>query len=67
MKKTRAYHACSIFSSDQHGGRPVLVAAGSYFAPGKETCEFWDFTQAGSEWQLCSKSNVHFLCTLGNV
>lgn len=67
MKKTRVLHACSIFSSDQHSGRPVLVAAGSFSGSGKNNCEFWDFTQPGSEWQLCSKSNVHFLCTLGNV
>ena len=66
MKKTRGYHACSIFSSDQHGGRPVLVAAGG-IGSGYWNCELWDFTQPGSEWQLCSKSNVHFLCTLGNV
>ena len=68
MKKTRHYHACSIFSSDQHGERPVLVAAGSDGSgSGRNDCEFLDFTQPGSEWQLCSKSNVHFLCTSGNI
>ena len=67
MKKTRVAHGCSIFSSDQHGGRPVLVAAGAETGQGQNNCEFLDFTQPSSEWQLCSKSNVHFLCTLGNV
>lgn len=67
MKKTRAYHACSIFSSDQHGGRPLLVAAGSSSSPGtagSNNCEYWDFNKPDSQWQLCSKSNVHFLCVL---
>ena len=66
MNKRRFNLGCAIFRSDQHGSRPLLVAAGSgAFGNGGNSCEFWDFTQSDSQWQLCSKSNVLFLSKVG--
>ena len=56
MKKTRFFHACGIFRSDKHNGRPLLVTAGSFMGTGRKNCEFYDYTKANSDWQLCSKS-----------
>jgi len=56
MNKRRSNLGCAIFRSDQHGSRPLLVTAGSDLSGnGGNSCEFWDFTQPGSQWQLCSK------------
>ena len=67
MKKKRGYHGCGIVHSIHHGSRPLLVVAGSAsYETGATSSEFWDFTLAGSTWQLCSKScsmlnnNVNF-------
>ena len=51
MNNGRSGHQCGIFRSNQHGGRPLLVASGV------STCEFFDFTKPNSVWQLCSKFN----------
>ena len=67
MNKRRFGLGCAIFRSDQHGSRPLLVAAGSGNfdgGNGGNSCEFWDFT-IGNQWQLCSESNVYLLFTLG--
>ena len=55
MNHVRSDHACGIFHSVAHSGRPVMVAAGSYYGDGMDSSEFWDYTQPGSKWQL-SKS-----------
>ena len=63
MKKTRFYHGCGIVHSIHHDSRPLLVVAGSYSygdGTGAKTSEYWDFTLAGSTWQLCSKSCSFF-------
>jgi hypothetical protein len=65
MKKTRYLHGCGIVHSIHHGSRPLLVVAGSYLgsmlgSTGAKNSEFWDFTIAGSTWQLCSKSCSFF-------
>ena len=54
MKNTRSSHACSIVRSEKHDRRPLLVNAGGH-GTGHETCEFYDFTKADSQWTLCSK------------
>ena len=63
MKKTRWGHGCGIVHSIHHGSRPLLVVAGSDTyggATGAKNSEYWDFTLAGSTWQLCSKSCSFF-------
>ena len=35
MLYAREYHACSIFLSELHGGRPIMIVAGSIQFPGK--------------------------------
>ena len=61
MKKTRYDHGCGIVHSIHHGSRPLLVVAGSgWGATGAKNSEYWDFTLAGSTWQLCSKSCSFF-------
>ena len=66
MKEMRFNHGCAIFRSNKHSGRPLLVVAGCQHAGlrhfhtygnGHRTCEFYDYTLPGSQWQLCSKSN----------
>ena len=70
MKEMRFNHGCSIFRSNKHNGRPLLVVAGcqhngllgyggwrNEYGKGHKTCEFYDYTLPGSQWQLCSKSN----------
>ena len=55
----RIRHACSIFQSSQHGGRPVLVVAGgdSWGTGDVKISEFWDFTVPSSKWEQSSKSD----------
>ena len=63
MRKTRGFHGCGIVHSIHHGSRPLLVVAGSSTfggATGVKNSEYWDFTLAGSTWQLCSKSCSFF-------
>ena len=57
MKETRYNHACGIY---KHNGTKLLVAVGGY-GTGRYYCEFYDFTKADSQWELCSKSNSIFL------
>ena len=54
MKHTRNHHACGIFQSSAHSGRPLVVAAGGRGTEEITPCtsEFWDFTMPGSEWQV---------------
>ena len=52
MNQERAFHGCGIFHSNVHLGRPVIVAAGSYYGDGRIISEIWDFTMPGSQWQL---------------
>ena len=61
MKKSRSFHACGIFNSEEHEGRPLIVVAGSFNGSADRTSEYWDFTLSDSEWELCSK---FFVCLL---
>ena len=56
MNKARYNHACGIY---KHNGTKLLVAVGGY-GTGRYYCEFYDFTKADSQWELCSKSNSLF-------
>merc|ERR1719225_2234673 len=58
MNHEREFHACGIFQSPAHSGRPVIVAAGSLYGDGMDSSEFWDYTQTGSKWQLTEKLPV---------
>ena len=60
MNHKRRHHACGILRSEKHNGRPLLVVAGSNTEPGRQSCEFYDYTKANSQWQLCSKSSSKF-------
>ena len=71
MKHERFRHGCGIVYSHHHGGRPLLVVAGSYYKKGRNKSEYLDFTLPGSKWQLCSKlsnflklSNCQFFDTV---
>ena len=63
MKHTRNHHACGIFQSSAHSGRPLVVAAGGR---GTEegtpsTSEFWDFTVPGSKWKISKYLHIYSL------
>ena len=51
MVHERSFHACSIFRSPAHNGRPVAIAAGSWSGSGSNTAEVLDYTITGSSWQ----------------
>merc|ERR1712083_350876 len=58
MKKRRYIFGCGLFRSGNHGGRKILVAAGSSSydgGNGGDNCEFIDITKQNSQWQLCSQ------------
>ena len=57
MVHKRRSHACTIFNSALHGGRPIMIVAGSNSGSGEKTSEIWDFTKADTSWQ---ESNVIF-------
>jgi len=49
MVHARRDHACTIFNSPAHNGRPVAIVAGG--GRSSNTAEILDFTQEGSSWQ----------------
>ena len=52
MVYERSTFACTIFKSSAHNGRPVAIAAGSFYgADGADKAEIWDFSQEGTTWQ----------------
>ena len=51
MLHERGYHACTIFKSGLHDGRPVIIAVGSFAGSGSKTAEVLDFTKEGATWQ----------------
>ena len=55
MVHARYYHACTIFNSPAHNGRPVAIVAGGCctYTGAPKTDEILDFTQEGSSWQEC--------------
>ena len=53
MKHERYKHGCGIYHSSAHSSRPVIVtASGVGYEAGMKSSEIWDFTVAGSQWQL---------------
>ena len=57
MLYSREEHACTIFNSMLHDGRPILLVAGSNGVLGANKAEFFDYTKEGSSWQ---ESNLIF-------
>ena len=51
MVHARYQHACTIFNSPAHNGRPVAIVAGGRPLSATKTAEILDFTQEGSTWQ----------------
>ena len=49
MFDARSRHACTIFQSELHGGRPVAIVAGGWGSV-KNKAEIWDYTQKGTSW-----------------
>ena len=48
MLNERYRHACTIFNSALHDGRPLAIVAGGSGASKK--AEIWDFTKEGTTW-----------------
>ena len=52
MVHKRENHACTIFNSPIHEGRPVVIVAGSRWGSSiYKTSEIWDFTKDGTTWE----------------
>ena len=53
MSYERRHSACTLFHSDLHNGRPVVLAAGGY---GQATAEVYDYTNS-NQWQ----TSIHLI------
>ena len=58
MLNERSSHACTIFNSALHDGRPLAIVAGGYDATPLNKAEIWDFTKEDTSWQ---QSNIILL------
>ena len=59
MLNERELHACTIFNSALHDGRPLAIVAGGYpSGSASKKAEIWDFTKEGTSWQ---QSNIILL------
>ena len=61
MLNGRSIHACTIFNSVLHDGRPLAIVAGGYdgsTGTHLNKAEIWDFTKEGTSWQ---QSNIILL------
>ena len=60
LKKDRSWASCTVFYSQFHNGRPVVLVAGGYEDHGRdgETAELFDFTNPNAEWTLSKISFV---------
>ena len=58
LRYARHSHACTVFNSALHGGRPLAIVAGGYSSHGGKKAEIWDFTKDSTSWQ---QSNIIFL------
>ena len=60
MLDKRIGHACTIFNSALHDGRPLAIVAGGYNESGSHLikAEIWDFTKEDTSWQ---QSNIILL------
>ena len=50
MVDAREDHACTIFQSVLHQGRPVAIVAGGSHSSVRTKAEIWDYTQEGTSW-----------------
>ena len=55
LRYARHSHACTIFNSALHDGRPLAIVAGGYSSHGGKKAEIWDFTKDSTSWQ---QSNI---------
>ena len=51
MLNERYRHACTIFNSALHDGRPLAIVAGDGSGWVSNKAEIWDFTKEGTSWQ----------------
>ena len=59
MLNGRYHHACTIFNSALHDGRPIAIVAGGHGSGStSRKAEIWDFTKDGTSWQ---QSNIILL------
>ena len=61
MVNARGYHACTIFKSVLHQGRPVAIVAGGWPSSAYNKAEIWDYTQEGTSW-VSSKIISTLIC-----
>ena len=54
MSYSRSSPACTLFHSDMHNGRPVVLAAGGY---GQATAEVYDYTNS-NQWETSIHLNI---------
>ena len=55
MNYNRRYSACTLFHSDLHNGRPVVLAAGGSY---QVTAELYDYTNS-NQWQTSIHLNIY--------
>ena len=59
MLNGRENHACTIFNSALHDGRPLAIVAGGWpVGSASKKAEIWDFTKEGTSWQ---QGNIIFI------
>ena len=51
----RIYSACTLFHSDLHNGRPVVLTAGGI---GQATAEVYDYTTNSNQWETSIHINI---------
>ena len=62
----RRQHACTIFYSPVHDGRPVVIVAGGLGLTNQpefvsDKAEIWDYTIDGSKWEKSKIFSTKFL------
>ena len=55
----REYFVCTLFYSQHHGGRPVVLVAGG---DDQSTAELYDFTTANAAWTPSKISFAYLTC-----
>ena len=64
MLTIRSRHACTIFNSALHDGRPILIVASGIGSSIDNTAEILDFLKEGTSWQEC---NIIFIISTLSV
>ena len=52
LNKGRFFHACAVFHSPKHGGRPIVMAAGGV---ADQSAEVLDYTRDSAKWEDSGK------------